>query len=641
MCGIAGIIGTHKINPSAIGAMTDIQRHRGPDGRGIWFSFDKKIALGHRRLAILDLSQKGQQPMLDHSGKYTLTFNGEIYNYLELKEELSRYGSVFLSNTDSEVLLEAYKHWGEDCVSHFNGMFAFAIYDVAKEIIFCARDRFGEKPFLFSVKSSFFAFASEYKALFQLKELSLRVDDIRLLQGCLQGGSGGLDSERNTVFYDVQQLLPAESLTLNVKTLKYKIKKFWDIKPQADNNKLSEKDAFFRFRELLIDSVNLRMRSDVPVGSCLSGGLDSSTIVCIVKQLQLNNGDYHTFTGRFPGTPSDEWEFAQSVIKSPKIISHMVEPSNDALAEELPEFIWYNELPVGSTSQFAQWCVFRLAKENGITVLLDGQGADELLGGYEQYFRPYIQSLKEMGQDERLKSEIPEIWKRYPLALKPPYASFRDKLPFPMRHWLSNKLNIGTNGLYGLKPKVVKELKKKKTENRDLPLDALKNALYNDSFKNCLSTLLRYGDRNSMAHSREIRLPFCDHRLAEFIFSLPPQFLMGEVQTKRMIRESTRGIIPESIRTRWNKQGFLPPQERWFQGKLLDLIEEQFNKPEFNHNQFFEGAWWKKALNRFRAGESQLCWAIWHPFIIEIWYQYFVARLQKCSRYSVYQEETE
>jgi asparagine synthase (glutamine-hydrolysing) len=634
MCGIAGIIGLGEINHASIDAMTDIQSHRGPDGRGVWFSDDNKVALGHRRLAILDLSEKGKQPMVDCSGQYILTFNGEIYNYLELKDELTRHGSIFESNTDSEVILEAYKRWGEDCLSHFNGMFAFAIYDTAKETLFCARDRFGEKPFLFSIKPSFFAFASEYKALLQLEELSLEVDDIRLLKGCLQSSQSGLDAGRKTVFYDVQQLLPAESLTLNIKTLKYQIKKYWDVTPQSDYQNLSEEDAFARFGELLTDSIKLRMRSDVPVGSCLSGGLDSSTIVNIAKKLKINEDSYHTFTGRFPNTPSDEWRYAQLITKDPRIVSHVVEPTSSGLAEELGQFIWHNELPVGSTSQFAQWCVFRLAKQNNITVLLDGQGADEMLGGYEQFFTSYTKSLEETGQPHRLKNELPGIRERYPLALTPPHRFLGDKLPFSIRHWLSNKLSIGTNGLYGLKSNVARKVMNQQLENKETRFDSLKNALYENTFKNSLSTLLRYGDRNSMAYSREIRLPFCDHRLAEFVFSLPPQFLMGDVQTKRLLRESTKGIIPELIRTRWNKQGFLPPQDQWFHGKLLLLVKEVFSSPSFAQSKIWESIWWKQALERFHNGTNHLSWEIWKPFIIETWFEYFIGRLQRNQRYA-------
>lgn len=628
MCGIAGVLG-RTVARGVIERMTSAQEHRGPDGHGIWMepvAADRQLAMGHRRLSILDLSAAAAQPMVDATGRFVLTYNGEIYNYVEVRNELKRAGHEFRSGSDTEVLIEAYKRWGTGCLDRFNGMFAFALYDSVRGILFCARDRYGEKPFLFGSGEGFFAFASEYKALLQHPGLSLDIDEDRLVRAAYNA-STGLDSDRQTVFNDVQQLLPGEAMEVDVRTLRQRIWRYWELRPDEGASSIDEQAAFDGFRDLLIDSVRLRMRSDVAVGSCLSGGLDSSAIVCIARRLLGQDADYHTFTGRFPGTAADEWAYASQVVDATGVHSHVVEPTVDGFLEELPGFIWHNELPVGSSSQYAQWNVFRLAKQHGVTVLLDGQGADETLGGYEQYFARYVEALKESG-DPRLKDELPRIRDRYPLALTPPARSLRDRLPFTLKHAISNRFGTGTSLLYGMKLDVARRVSRE-TELERLPgFNPLANALAQDTFGRYLTTLLRYGDRNSMAHSREVRLPFCDHRIAEFVAGLPPYLLMGEVQTKRLLRESMRGILPESIRTRWNKQGFRPPQDLWFQSPgLLRLVRDSFESPQFAGSPYWIASWWQQALSRVEKGQLGLGWVLWQPFMVEQWKQHFLKPL--------------
>jgi asparagine synthase (glutamine-hydrolysing) len=567
--------------------MIDTIAHRGPDGVGVFSQQDAggaHICLGHRRLAILDLSDAGAQPMADRSKNFVITYNGELYNHLELRAELSRSGTAFRSTSDTEVILEAYRRWGSGCLSRFNGMFAFALYDAPRGVLFCARDRYGEKPFLYSLGRAFFAFASEYKALLRHPDIPADVDEWRLLRAAHDPGTG-LDGDGQTVFSAVQQLQPSEAMEIDVRTLQVRIWRYWRIEPSLTREVASEADVFEEFRELLTDAVRLRMRSDVPVGSCLSGGLDSSAIVCIARRLVGEDRPYHTFTGRFPGTPADEWQFAEEVIGATGVVSHTVEPTVDRFIDDLPLFIAHNELPVGSSSQFAQWCVFRLAKEHDITVLLDGQGADEGLGGYEQYFARYVEALKEAGDCDRLNRELPLIRQRYAGALTPASRAQRDRLPLPLRHWLSSRFNRGTSILYGVRLAMSRRVAKDNVLPRTHGFNVLANSLVQDCFERSLTSLLRYGDRNSMAHSREVRLPFCDHRLAELTFSLPPHLLMGEAQTKRLLRESMRGILPEGIRTRWRKQGFRPPQDRWFQSpRFVSFVHDTLQSADFRES---------------------------------------------------------
>ena len=630
MCGIAGIIGPGG-DSHLLRAMLSVQEHRGPDGEGCWqaeLGQDRQVRLGHRRLSILDLSEAGAQPMADAGGDFVLTYNGEIYNYLEVRAELAASGVVFRSHSDTEVLLEAYKRWGSECLKRFNGMFAFALYDRPRGVLFCARDRYGEKPFLFGTGRDFFAFASEYKALLQHPGLSLDYDELRLVRAAYNQ-STGLDSDRQTVFNDVQQLLPGEAMEVDVHTLQRRIWSYWSLQPGSPAPVTDEGEVFAHFRELLVDAVRLRMRSDVPVGSCLSGGLDSSAIVCIARQLLGQDADYHTFTGRFPGTAADEWSYASQVVEATGVHSHVVEPTVDGFMGELPAFVWYNELPVGSSSQYAQWNVFRLASQHGVTVLLDGQGADETLGGYEQYFACYVEALQEGGDSARLARELPAIRERYPLALTPPARAMRDRLPFRVRHALSNHLGMGTNLLYGLRPGLAIQVSRDTALPRLPGFNPLTSALAQDTFGRYLTTLLRYGDRNSMAHSREVRLPFCDYRIAEFVAGLPPQMLMGEIQTKRLLRESMRGILPEGIRTRWNKQGFRPPQDLWFQSPaLLAQVRDTFSSSTFRDSPYWIAGWWQRALGRVEQGELGLGWTLWHPFMVEQWKRHFLEPLR-------------
>ncbi|HEY2630052.1 MAG TPA: asparagine synthase (glutamine-hydrolyzing) [Usitatibacter sp.] len=634
MCAILGSIGT-PLAPGLPEAMLLTMGHRGPDGAGLQrhaVAPGCEVMLGHRRLSIIDLTTAGSQPMADSSGAFTITYNGEIYNYLEVQAELRRLGVSFASASDTEVLLEAYKQWGADCLKRLNGMFAFAIHDHRRGVVFCARDRYGEKPLLYAKVRGRITFASEYKALLRDPSVPLDYDEWRLLQAAYNA-STGLDADAQTVFHAIHQLLPGEAIEIDVRTLAVKTWRYWSITPGELRRFDDEREAFAEFRDLLRDSVRLRLRSDVSVGSCLSGGLDSGAIVMLVRELLGPDATYHAFTGRFPGTAADEWRYAEPVVKRSNVVSHVVEPTVDSFLDELPDFMWLNELPVGSSSQYAQWCVFRLARQNSVTVLLDGQGADELLGGYEQYFAFYVEALKAAGANDRLAAELPAIRERYPLALTPPSRAVRDRLPFGLRHWVSAAFGIGTNLLYGLKPEVAGRVAQEPAFDKLAGFDPLANALVQDSFGRYLTTLLRYGDRNSMAHSREVRLPFCDHRLAEFVFTMPPQVLMGDVQTKRLLRESMRGLLPEEVRTRWNKQGFRPPQELWFESpRMLDAVRDAFASPSFRKGPYWIPQWWDKALARARAGEAGLAWVLWRPFILEKWKTEFLDRVEASRR---------
>lgn len=621
MCGIAGIIGLRAVNAGAVKAMTDLMAHRGPDGEGIWSSPDQQVCFGHRRLAIIDISDHGAQPMHSPDATLTITYNGEIYNYRELQSELMALGVSFTTESDTEVLLAAYRQWGDACLQKLNGMFAFAIHDSVRKVIFCARDRFGEKPFLFVEKDGFVAFASEYKALLTLQGVEAEIDDERLMRFFVDATSS-LDQERESVFRDIQQLRGGEKMLIDLRTLSCHAEAYWQAPPVGPPRTISPEDAARHFRELLEDSIKLRMRSDVPLGSCLSGGLDSSAITCIARTQAGDSTPYHVFTGRFPGTAADEGAWAQMVVDATGADQHETFPTGDSLIADLDAFIWMNELPVDSASQYAQWCVFKLAHENGVTVLLDGQGSDEILGGYEQYFANYIISRNQAGTLD--DSEKAAIETRYPMALSMHRSRWKTAIPFVVRNTLAHLLNRGSSVLFGMNGQWASRVAAKgEPADAQLPL---MEALRKDACNGFLATLLRYGDRNSMAHSREVRLPFCDHRILEFITTLPVEYLMGDAETKRLLRHAMQDVVPEGVRTRWLKQGFQPPISHWLTGSLGALADEVFSSPAFSSSRYWDAGWWQKALKRFRNGEKNLATAIWKPLICQLWQERFVAR---------------
>jgi len=410
---------------------------------------------------------------------------------------------------------------------------------------------------------------------------------------------------------------------------------YWTLESDPNVGNLSQGEAAFHLRELLTDSVAIRMRSDAPVGSCLSGGLDSSAIVCLNRLHIGNDVPYHVFTGRFHGSECDEWTYAEKVIRQTSVISHQTEPTAQNLIDELSTFIWHNELPVGSTSQYAQWCVFRLAKEHGVTVLMDGQGADEILAGYEQYFRAYLNSLQENSNGERALEEETRIRERYPFALENTMETWKKRIPFPLRYQLAGWMNKGSDFRFGLKHSALELLP---TGEKNSAQRSLHNVLNEDTFHAHLPTLLRYGDRNSMAHSREVRLPFCDYRIAEFVFSLPPNYLMDNAQTKRLLRDAMEGILPNVIRKRWNKQGFLPPQDGWFADGLSNLAREILDSAAFRERGYWDLDWWQGVVKRLAAGEHHLAWTLWKPVISEAWQQHFVDVVNRRERQFAFQE---
>ena len=577
MCGIAGIFSLRglKVKQDGLKRMTDALSHRGPDGEGFWFDEDEKVGLGHRRLSIIDLSEAASQPMEYQSANYVITFNGEIYNYLELKNTLLKQGHYFQSDSDTEVLLAAYAQWGEYCLDKVDGMFAFAIWDKKKEVLFCARDRFGEKPFYYHADGEKFVFASELKALWAFG-IDRSPSKGKVYDFLLFNTTSDAKKKEETFYEGIYSLPPSHSLILD-KRGQLSTKNYWNIDRVKIDDRIELEEAREKFLELLNTSVILRMRSDVPIGCSLSGGLDSSSILSLVNRQLDKNSSLNSYSARFQGFELDEGDFIEKVLSAnPNVEGNQIFISEVELQEQFDEVMKIQDEPFGSFSILAQNLVFKAAAKNGTKVMLDGQGADEYLAGYTYFFDIYYQELFRK-QPSRFQSEIKAFGKhsanyqlpnfkervrnRFPKAFKS-LADFRRAFEDPESKLFS-----------GLHPEFVREYRSR-SNPRNFSSD-LNTALKTATFDKGLEELLRYADRNSMSHSLEVRLPFLNPKLVNFVFSLPRSFLIHDAWSKFILRKAMESILPQEIVWRTDKVGFAAPQAEWMKEPLFRERLEQ------------------------------------------------------------------
>lgn len=597
MCGIAGLFGKTNIENwlPALRKACDIAEHRGPDGKGFAIFNTHKpnaayrvsyndlpemngatLALAHRRLAIIDLSDTGRQPMSNEDETVWIVYNGEVYNYLELRKQLGKMGHLFRSNSDTEVILHAYEAWGTGCVEYLNGIWAFAITDLKNRKLFCSRDRFGVKPFYYYLAGEQFVFASEIKQLlcfpFVRKKLNQRMVHDYLVYAALEHCD-------ETFFEGVCKLPHGNNLVLDLTDGSVVIEPYYNPKLMIDD-KITFHDAAEEFQRLLSDSVRIQLRSDVEVGSCLSGGLDSSSIVCLMNaQLKSMGRDatQHTFSSHFHVKEANEIEYMQEVIRGTGVNALFVYPRGEDLIDELSHLVFHHDEPFGSTSIFAQWSVFKLVNHHGIKVMLDGQGADEQLAGYVGLY-PYL--FQELEMKKRFLNLAFEKW-RYSQHHDKNWLSLTSlkwlkKMAFPSNggadtftthtNWINSKwarTHAGSTPFQINKP-----------SNPFGELEVLNNYLYQLTFRGNLQQLLRYEDRDSMAFSVEARVPFLDYRIVELVFRLPSNYKIRNGYTKAVMRRGMAGVLPEKIRWRTSKLGFATPERLWQQSVLRPLIEE-------------------------------------------------------------------
>ena len=558
MCGISGIINKNisKVDRKEIQKINDLIAHRGPDSEG--FYFEKNFAFGHRRLSILDLSIDGHQPM-HYLDKYTITYNGEVYNYLEIKDELLKNGYIFKSHTDTEVILASYDKWGEECVNKFNGMWAFAIYDKEKEIIFCSRDRFGVKPFYYTQVENKFIFGSEIKQLLEFYEK--RFVNKKILMDFLIIGYENHTNE--TFFENIFKLQESHNLIYDLRKNTFQIKRYYDIKKYEIN--LDEDKSISIYKSKLNDSIALRLRSDVKVGTCLSGGLDSSSIAAIASNMYRKNLNekFIAIHAKSSENDSDESFFAKEVATSCNLDLKIVEPTKDEFVNSINDVIYTQEEPFGGPSIFMQYFVMKKAKEIGCTVLLDGQGGDETLVGYERYYPSYLMSLGFFN----LIKEFFNSSKNSKLSKKQLFAYF---VYFTKAKIRIKKLQVKNSFIKAKYFNLASFDILEKNSKNYLNLFELQ---HQEIFYTQMPHLLRYEDRNSMRHSIETRLPFIDFRVVETVLSINNKYKIKDGWTKYILRRTIDKILPNSIVWRKNKFGFEAPTKCWIDAIDSEIIE--------------------------------------------------------------------
>jgi asparagine synthase (glutamine-hydrolysing) len=636
MCGIAGMIsGSRRVCPSRATQVLERLRHRGPDDLG-WLAYSEgtvrtgresmpeqvaecDLILMHRRLSILDLTSRGWQPMQTVDGRYSIVYNGEIYNYLELRQQLEQLGHQFHTRTDTEVLVLAYSEWGADAVRRFIGMFAFAIFDRERRVLFLARDFFGIKPLYYFALDEQFAFASEIKALLDLTSDKRRVNPAALLLYLRHGLSDQGDA---TLLSGIKQLPAAHyvEVSLDHPRLAEPVR-YWQ--PQIAPSEVTFKEAATRLRELFLESVRLHLRSDVPIGAALSGGIDSSAIVACMREV-APQADIHTFSyiADDPRLNEERWIDLLSISVGPRV--HKVHAWSDDLLSDLEALLRAQEEPFGSTTIYAQHRVFRLASEAGIKVMLDGQGADELLGGYRYYigaqfvslvrqhrFRDAFRLLREAaklpdsGVVQILLSSaeyfLPKEWQK-------PLRALIAKEFTP--NWVNGAWFRQNGGEVG-------------NVNYCPGPNVLRSALLRTLTETSLPHLLRYEDRNSMAFSIESRVPFLTPQLAEFVLGLPEEYIVAlDGTSKAVFREAMRGIVPQPILDRKDKIGFATPEREWL-CNLNGWVEDTLKSETAATMPFLDLAAMHREWQAILAGRQAFDNRVWRWLNVIRWSQEF------------------
>src|SRR5262252_7815339 len=610
MCGIVGAVSLDgvPIDLPALQRMNDLQAHRGPDGEGFmlgwiedgafkhsfaqgagrWNSHSRvRVGLGHRRLAIIDLSDRGLQPMSSADGATWIVFNGEIYNFRELRAELESRGYGFKTGTDTEALLQAYLHWGEDCLERLQGMYGFAIWDGRRGRLFCARDRLGIKPFYYATPKGYFIFASEIKVLLPFPGIQVEANDDAVVGFLVHGNC---DYGERTVLKGVKALLAGHALTLDVASKQLAIKRYWSLKPNHDlvapaslasaanpaslaSEASMDEERVTALRERLLDTMRLHLISDVRAGSCLSGGLDSSVVVGLIGKIQSEQPEaassvgesLYTFTSCYEYKEIDEREYALAMADDVKATPHLVFPSAEDFWSDFGRMAWHQDMPFNGLAYYAQWRVMRAAKEAGVKVLLDGQGGDEVFGGYAKFRYAYIASLLRSGRLFKIAREVVAMIRQgdsgYVLNIRNGYRY----LPKGARRLLK---------IDSLLQAAMRADWNRVVIDNSSPATAMQRIQIDDILVDTLPLILRMEDRSSMAFSIEARVPLLDHKLVECGVSLPDSLKVRDGWSKYAVRQAVRGIIPERVRLRRNKLGFPAPDRLWVQRDLRKHITE-------------------------------------------------------------------
>lgn len=600
MCGITGIIDASLVPDEAerlLDSMLQSLRHRGPDHCGRWVN--APVLLGHNRLSVIDLSDKAHQPM-EYEG-LVIVYNGEVYNYVEIRDELEKRGCRFRTQSDTEVVLAAYREWGGDCVNRFVGMWAFAIWDKEKRELFCSRDRFGIKPFYYIHAGDKFYFGSEYKPLKRspLFRSAFNLAQIARWRACY----------RDETYFACLKALP-ERCNLVFKQGRVSVSRYWDI---DCSKKLSASfdEKRERFLELFRDSVRLHMRSDVAVGGLLSGGMDTSSIASVIGR-DFSTVPYKTFTIYYEGRKQmDERQWAREVASSyPNIDPVFCQPSDDEVAGSFAAVVNAHDAPLSGSPPISCYFAMKAAAENNLKVVLDGQGSDEYLAGYDAGFERVLGSHIRQFKFFQLLRSLNNMRKRRPPGLKAVRLVARGLAgAFASEDALWRKRNLGYARLLAGDHEPAFSLE-------PLSGSPLDQYLYHLLLTTFLPSLLHYGDRMSMAFSVECRVPFLDHRLIEFAFALSDEDRMRDGQGKYILRESLRPILPKAILARKDKQPFIGGEmSKWLRGCLSHLVNAQ----SFDGLGLIDEREARRVFQEFSAGNDAEALRVWRLANLSYW----------------------
>jgi len=624
MCGIAGQVSLNR-SPitnltSELMTMSDLISHRGPDGEGIWSAESKSIGLVHRRLAIIDLTDSAKQPMLADNGT-VIAYNGEIYNYNQLRDQLSPHWS-FRTHSDTETILASYAKYDQNCLEHLRGMFSFALWDKARQRLFCARDRFGIKPFYYAQIGDIVYFASEAKALLPFLE-EINTDENALAEYLTFQYTIG----EKTLFRGIHQLLPGHALM--IENGKMRIWRYWDVRYEID---FEHSPCYFerRLRELVEDSLQAHLVSDVPVGSYVSGGIDSS----LMHILANSNGEHsHGFHGRFTQfTGYDESHFARFATEQSGGDLHCLDLTADDFRSYIHKVIYHLDFPVAGPGVFPQFMVSKMASQH-LKVVLGGQGGDEIFGGYARYLIAYLEQSLKAAMDGQYKngnyvvtieSIIPNLGLLH--EYKPMMKEFwREGLFSPMEERYFRLINRSSDMLDEInwqelnQSKVFEDFVSIFDNRANVKKESYFDKMTHFDFKCLLPALLQVEDRMSMAHGLESRVPFLDHPLVEFAATIPADVKFKNGNMKHMIKQVFSSELPDQIVNRRDKMGFPVPLKEWFDGELREFVIDHFNTMSSKKRPYINA---QSVMNNF-GQSSRFSRKTWGLLSLEVWHQLF------------------
>lgn len=656
MCGIVGEFGfgRKRVTPDNLIAMIDTIRHRGPDvpnlcmvpvedhpvrlWEGTGETAESFLGVAHARLKFVDLTDYGAQPMIDRKTGNVIVFNGEVHNYVELRHELETLGHTFVGNSDTEVLLIAYREYGDDAFPLLNGMWAAVIWDTQRQQLVMSRDRFGSKPLYIRRDSETLLFASEIKAILAHPTTSARVNHDTVAR-YISRHWRWVDSSRDTFFADVAQLEPGTVCRFD-RDGSVSSARFWDLRDHMGvREDLTEREAVCGLRDLLMDSVNIRLRSDVPVGHLLSGGLDSSAIIGTADQ--ITEGAIETVSARFSEPSSDEGLYIHSMTKSVNARAHEVWVNADDAIEAFPDVLRYSDEPLSTPSWLAHWRLMQTAQAAGLQVLTDGLGGDELFAGYHSHHVCYLADLEATGDplfshelarwmkmfgleepDYRLAARRAQRLRARSLSTADPLVSFMTSSS-PVDAQSSGK-QVGTAGAASITPTLLTDAYSRQhpvSLDRDNPpsTSLLASHLYQDITHEAVPSVVRPSDRSSMAFGIEIRSPFLDHRLVEFAFSLPPRFMIRDGATKWLLRQAIKDIVPDMVRNRTDKQGINIPSTTWLRGSWEAPFRSVLSSPDLAQRGILDQDAVLAMLDQHVSGQGNHYLDLWHCYNLELW----------------------